>query len=124
MSDDERAEKEQSHFYNGIHSHDRVPIFAVSSANTTMLLVVFVSLILLYGFFIASPWPPLSSGLKDAVDNFVGRVSKFILVAFVVILILDLWNSSKQEKKREIASLKKRVDELESNQKQNRAPFT
>lgn len=114
MSNDERAEKEQSHFYNGIHSHDRVPIFAVSPFNATKLLIGFVVLIGVYFVVVVLPFLPVT--VRQAIDNGVGSISRFTLVAFVAILIIDLFAMKLQAKDREIAKLKKRVSDLENKQ--------
>ena len=112
MSDDERAEKEQSHFYNGIHSHDRVPIFAVSPFNATKLLVGFVILIAAYFGLIVLPVPLISSATKTAIDHGVGSISRFTLVAFVAILIIDLFAMRIQATGRENAALKQENSDL------------
>ena len=113
MNNDEKAEKEKSRFFNGMDSANRVPIFAVSSSNALWLLLGFVVLIVSYCALIVAPTSLVSETTKCTIDDGVGSVSRFILVAFVTILIVDLFAMKRQAKNRETRAFKQTISELQ-----------
>ena len=113
MNNDEKAEKEKSRFFNGMNTANRVPIFAVSSSNALWLLLAFVVLIASYCALIVAPTSLVSDSTKYTIDYGVGSVSRFILVAFVTILIVDLFAMKRQAKNRETKAFKQTISELQ-----------
>lgn len=112
----ESAEKEKANFYGRDNGRNRVGLLSLDVRNAETLLLVFVILVVTYALLLLLPWPIDSSG-KTLVDVFVGRISRFILVAFLVVLVIDLLLSKSKpfdERVREIVNEEiKRRDALD-----------
>ena len=100
----ETAGKEEANFYGRRNGGNRVGLLSLDVRYVKPLLTVFVLLVVAYALLLLSPWPINSCG-KALVDIFVGRISRFVFVAFLVVLVVDLFLSKSKpfdERVREI----------------------
>lgn len=112
------AKQEDADFKRFKEAQERVSLLTVASQNAKVLGIVFLCLIGIYVLFILAPFP---STWKCTIDSIVGCVSRFILVAFVIVQGIDLALTKfkdRNRKQRELLAenerLKKELEDLKS----------